>query len=260
ILGYWQKYVVDVENGGFYGELSNENIVNAEAPKGAVLNARILWSFSAGYNHTKNLQYLESAQRSFEYIKEHFIDREFGGVYWTVDYLGNPDETKKQIYALSFMIYGLAEYYKAAEDQESLNLAKSLFYKIEEHSYDKDKQGYFEAFSRDWRELGDLRLSDKDVNEKKTMNTHLHIIEAYSNLYSIWPDDFLKQQILNLLKVFKRYIIDSRTHHLNLFFDENWQSKSSVISYGHDIEASWLLLEVAKTVQDDKAIGEFENI
>ena len=260
ILNYWAKYTVDEKNGGFLGALDNKNNIIENAPKGAVLNARILWSFSAAYNFNQEASYLKLAKRSFEYLKKHFIDNELGGVYWSVDALGNPLDTKKQIYALSFAIYGLAEYYKASNNQEALDLAISLFYDIEKYSFDVENGGYLEALTRDWKEIGDLRLSDKDANEKKTMNTHLHILEAYTNLYRYWPDGQLKNKIKHLLEIFDKHILDQNTKHLILFFDEKWESNYNIVSYGHDIEASWLMQEAAEVFGDEKLIHHFEKL
>nr|WP_294894414.1 AGE family epimerase/isomerase [uncultured Pedobacter sp.] len=260
ILDYWAKYTVDEKNGGFLGKLDNENNVTENAPKGAVLNARILWSFSAGYNFSQDANYLKLAERSFDYLKNHFIDQEMGGVYWSVDALGNPLDTKKQIYAISFAIYGLTEYYRTSNNQEALNLAVSLFHDIEKHSFDAKNGGYLEALTRNWQTIDDLRLSDKDANEKKTMNTHLHILEAYTNLYRYWPDAQLKEKTKHLLEVFEQHILDQNTRHLMLFFDEEWNSNYNIVSYGHDIEASWLMLEAAEVIGDEKLIHHFEQL
>jgi mannobiose 2-epimerase len=260
ILSYWETFAPDNENGGFYGELTNGNKVVPNSVKGSILNARILWSFSAAYNQTKTAKYLSIAKRALDYIRDHFVDNEFGGVYWSVTAKGEPADTKKQIYALSFTIYGLAEYYKATADEGALALAQKLYYDIEQHSFDKERGGYLEALTRDWQLIDDLRLSDKDANEKKTMNTHLHILEAYTTLYTVWPDAGLATQIKGLLLDFTGHIIDSNTNHLILFFDENWEVKSDTVSYGHDIEASWLLLEAAEALHDEELINTIKQL
>lgn len=245
ILDYWEKYTVDKQLGGFYGSVSNDNTPDPSAPKGVVLYSRILWAFSAAYRFTGKEEHLAMATRAFDYILVHFIDHQYGGVYWSLDASGQILEGRKQIYGLAFCIYGLSEYYRASNDNAALHHARLLFEKIEEHSHDKVQGGYIEAFSRQWKPLNNMRLSEKDDNEKKTMNTHLHIIEAYTNLYSLWPDGKLRERIINLLEIFSRHIINKHTGHLNLFMDEDWRVKSTLQSYGHDIEAAWLLQECA---------------
>jgi mannobiose 2-epimerase len=260
ILNYWEKFTIDKDHGGFYGQLTNDNQVVPDAIKGSVLNARILWSFSAAANLDRDPHYLTTAERSLAYIRDHFIDPQFGGVYWSVTADGTPADTKKQIYAIAFTIYGLTEYHRAQPSQEALDLAKNLYRDIEDHSYDAQRGGYMEALTRDWQPIADLRLSDKDANEKKTMNTHLHILEAYTNLYRVWQDPGLAQKIRDLIDIFTQHIVDTRTHHLQLFFDEDWQLRSNIISYGHDIEASWLLLEAAEVLGEETLIRQIKDL
>ncbi len=259
ILEYWMQHATDNVNGGFVGKIDNENNVDPAAPKGAVLNTRILWAFSAAYNQYSNKRYLDTATRAFDYIEKHFFDKEFGGVFWTVDVTGNMLDSKKQIYAQAFCIYGLSEYYVASGDKKSLNTALQLYESIEEYSYDTLMKGYLEAFTREWVEPDDLRLSEKDANEKKTMNTHLHLIEAYANLYKVHASSDLKNKIIQLLELFNKYFISQETYHLKLFFDEAWNEKPDVISYGHDIEAAWLLLRCAEIIQHENWIQIFKQ-
>lgn len=255
ILEYWTQHTIDREHGGFYGRIGNDNVADTESPKGLVLNARILWTFSAAYNFTGNHACLPVAGRAFEYLINHFFDRENGGFYWSVDSYGRPLETKKQVYGIAFCCYAFAEYYRASRDIKSLLYAKHCFQKIEQFAFDELRTGYVEAFTQDWKPVGDLRLSNKDANEKKTMNTHLHVLEAYSGLYRSWPDQLLKKRISQLLANFADNILNSATGHLQLFFDENWNVKSGLISYGHDIEAAWLLTEAAETIDDKNWIA-----
>jgi mannobiose 2-epimerase len=246
ILDYWAHHTIDEGHGGFFGKVDIENVADHDAVKGVVLNSRILWTFSAAYLVEKKQPWLDIASRAYKYIVDHFIDRKYGGVYWSVDSKGTMLDGRKQIYGVAFCIYGLSEYYKASGEKIALHLAKDLFDQIEKHSFDQKNGGYLEAFTQGWKLNGDLRLSEKDENEKKTMNTHLHIIEAYSNLYSVWKNEKVLESIKRLLDVFEQYIIDKNSFHLHLFMDEHWTVRSSLISYGHDIEASWLLPEIAR--------------
>jgi mannobiose 2-epimerase len=255
ILEFWARLAPDKEHGGFYGKIDNDNQIIHGAPKGAVLNARILWTFSAAFNQNPDPVYLEMAQRAYQYIVDHVIDNQFGGVYWLVDYIGEPIDTKKQVYANAFAIYGLSEFYLASGVEEAKQKAIDLFYHLVENAYDAVYTGYYEAFTRGWKPIEDLRLSAKDANEKKTMNTHLHVLEAYTNLYRIWPDKALREHIVTLINNFFDHFINHETNHLVLFFDEDWNRKSDLVSYGHDIEATWLLQEAAEAI-DDKLMME----
>lgn len=260
ILSYWIDHVTDKENGGYYGRIDGEDKVHPQAEKGAVMNARILWAFSAAYRVLRKPTYLEAATRAKEYFVEYFLDKENGGAYWSVDYKGNPLDTKKQTYAIGFAIYGFSEYARATGDKEALEIAKKLYHDIEEHAYDSKNNGYIEALTRDWQPIADMRLSDKDENGSRTMNTHLHIIEPYTNLYRVWKDKSLEKSIRNLLDIFTDKLLNKETHHLDLFFDDAWQGKRNIESYGHDIEASWLLHETALVLGDKVVLQKIEQV
>lgn len=260
ILSYWIDHVTDKENGGYYGRIDGEDKVHPQAEKGAVMNARILWAFSATYRVLRKPTYLEAATRAKEYFVEYFLDKENGGAYWSVDYKGNPLDTKKQTYAIGFAIYGFSEYARATGDKEALEIAKKLYHDIEEHAYDSKNNGYIEALTRDWQPIADMRLSDKDENGSRTMNTHLHIIEPYTNLYRVWKDKSLEKSIRNLLDIFTDKLLNKETHHLDLFFDDAWQGKRNIESYGHDIEASWLLHETALVLGDKVVLQKIEQV
>ena len=260
ILPFWMNKMTDEANGGFYGRITGKEVLMPEAEKGAILNARILWTFSSAYRILKKEEYLVAATRAKRYLLDHFYDKEFGGIYWSVDYQGQPLDTKKQIYALGFALYGLSEYHRATGDEEALDYAICLFESIEKHSFDTAKNGYCEALTREWGEMADMRLSDKDENERKTMNTHLHILEPYTNLYRVWKDERLEKQLRNLINLFTEKILNLRTGHLELFFNDDWVSKYRIVSYGHDIEASWLIHEAALVLGDKVVLSKVEPL
>ena len=254
ILHYWQEFSIDTHHGGFAGSIDQDNEVHTQDPKGSVLNARILWSFSAAYHYGQHPVHLALASRAFHYIRTFLTDPEFGGLYWSVDYQGNMLDDRKQIYAQAFGIYGMSEYYRITKDERALELALNWYGLIEKFSHDTLRGGYTDAFSRDWSFLDDKRLSAKDENASKTMNTHLHIVEAYANLYEVCPSQNLKTAIIHLLQIFDEKIINHDDHHLGLFFTDDWQMDAGIISYGHDIEAGWLLQSCAESIEDSPSV------
>ena len=289
ILRFWIDKMVDYENGGFYGRIDGNGVLHPEAEKGAILNARILWSFSAAYRILRQPDYLEMATRAKDYFIEHFFDHEYGGVYWSVDYQGQPLDTKKQFYAIGFAIYGLSEYARATGDHEALDYALQLFDCVEEHALDPLYNGYIEACTRDWQPMADMRLSDFDANYPKSQNTHLHIIESYANLYrclleqqravscdyvpvigavlpvsiAIPQEMFIRvgAALRNIIGIFLNHILNPETHHLDLFFEMDWtRGAGQLESYGHDIECSWLIHEAALVLGDQDVLAKVEPV
>lgn len=261
ILRFWLDKMVDQEHGGFYGRIDGHEHLHADAEKGAILNARILWAFSAAYRVLGDKTYLEAASRAKHYIIDHFIDPEYGGVYWSLDCNGKPLDTKKQFYAIGFAIYGMSEYARATGDAEALKVAIDLYRCIEEHALDHEYNGYIEAMTRDWQPIADMRLSELDANYPKSQNTHLHIIEPYTNLYRVWKSDELKASLHNLIDIFTDRILNPETHHLDLFFDMDWKRGAGALeSYGHDIECSWLIHEAALVLGDAEVLKKVEPI
>ena len=278
ILCFWLEKMQDHEHGGFYGRIDADEVLHPEAEKGAILNARILWSFSAAYRVLGNPEYLEAATRAKDYIIDHFIDKEYGGVYWSLDYLGNPLDTKKQFYAIGFVIYGLTEYARATGDREALDYALQLYDCIEEHALDRERNGYIEACTREWGEIADMRLSDLDANYPKSQNTHLHIIEPYTNLLRCLKEMRAQETCdympaigavlpvgisvpINLIDIFTDRILNPETHHLDLFFEMDWtRGAGHLESYGHDIECSWLMHEAALVLGDKDVLAKVEPI
>ena len=289
ILHFWQTKMVDRENGGFYGRIDAQGVLHPEAEKGAILNARILWSFSAAYRVLGLPEYLEMATYAKDYFLEHFIDKEYGGVYWSVDYKGRPLNTRKQFYAIGFALYGLSEYARATGDREALDYAIALYECIEDHAFDKEYNGYIEAKTREWQPIADMRLSELDANFPKSQNTHLHIIEPYTNLYrclkemqaatscdyvpvlgSVLPIGVsvpmetiisVEASLRNLIDIFTDRILNQETHHLDLFFEMDWtRGAGHLESYGHDIECSWLMHEAALVLGDQKVLRKVEQV
>ena len=289
ILHFWMTQMVDEEHGGFYGRMDHSGTLHPDAEKGAILNARILWSFSAAYRVLGNPEYLAMATRAKDYIIDHFIDPEYGGIYWSVDYKGQPLDTKKQFYAIGFAIYGLTEYARATADREALDYALQLYDCIEEHAFDRVHNGYIEACTRAWGKIEDMRLSELDANYPKSQNTHLHIIEPYTNLLrclkelhaqescdyvpvlgSVLPIGItipvetivaVETSLRNLIDIFTEKILNPETCHLDLFFEMDWtRGAGHLESYGHDIECSWLMHEAALVLGDKKVLAKVEPI
>ena len=289
ILPFWLEKMQDNENGGFYGRIDGSGVLHPDAEKGAILNARILWTFSAAYRVLEKEELLKAATRAKDYLVDHFIDPEYGGVYWSVDYKGEPLDTKKQFYAIAFAIYGLSEYARATGDREALEYALDLYDCIEEHAFDDEQNGYIEACTREWGKIGDMRLSELDANYPKSQNTHLHIMEAYANLLrclkemraqeqcdyvpaigsvlpvgiNVPPETMVNVEgaLRNIISIFIDKILNPETNHLDLFFDMDWtRGAGHLESYGHDIECSWLLHEAALVLGDENLLEKVENV
>ncbi len=305
ILPFWLDKMLDHERGGWFGQMTGDGIIMKDAPRGAILYARLLWTMSAAYRVLSKMKsegaksegaksedyrfLLEAATMTKDYILKHFVDKEYGGTYWSVTADGEPLDTKKQFYAQGFMLYGFSEYARATGDEEALKIALQLFDVIERHAWDNEHGGYIEACTRDWQPIADMRLSAKDENYPKSQNTHLHIIEPYANLLKIDspPEPVQAEHLIvppswhpiregaisneyrnakrgesvsRLIEIFCSCILNPDTHHLDLFFDMDWRRMSTTESYGHDIECSWLLHEAALVLADARILNKVESV
>ncbi len=260
MLGFWQSKTPDREYGGFVGQIDGQGITNHHHPKGIILNTRILWTFSRANIFYGDDRYEQECLRAFDYLVNHFQDKDHGGFFWELDHLGNPTNKRKQVYAQAFAIYAFSAYYQYCGKQEVLDLAFSLFRLIEDKAWDHAHEGYFEAFGETWEPIEDMRLSDKDLNTAKSTNTHLHVLEAYTSLLEVSGDSNVHTALSKLISLFDTQMIDHDNHHLKLFFDTQWQAQSSEISFGHDIETVWLLLLAARVLGSTQQIKRCEDI
>ncbi|RSK28345.1 N-acylglucosamine 2-epimerase [Bacillus sp. HMF5848] len=251
ILPFWMKQKDDIY-GGFYGEVDYNLNVHQQANKGGIITSRFLWTFSAAYRVTNDKTYLNIATHLYNFLINKVYDHEHKGLYWMVDYKGTPIDTRKHVYTQSFGIYALSEYFRATQNEEALKMAKDLFELIEEKGYNQSINAYREEFDRQWNEVPNEMLSENGVMAEITMNTTIHVLEAYTTLYKVWPTEQVKSRIENLLRILYENIYDKETKFLGVFFDMNWNSIINLKSFGHDIEASWLIDEAIKAIKLEK--------
>jgi mannobiose 2-epimerase len=255
ILPFWCGPALDQKNGGWMAWLSNDLKPDRSQPKGLIVNSRILWAFSAVHDVRPEPVYFDMAARAFDFVMNKFWDAERGGAFWRLDDQGKVIDDSKKTYGQAFYIYALTEFHRVFGSPAALERAKELFELIESHAHDAKFGGYIEVCHRDWSEAGaDARLSKKDMNEKKSMNNHLHVLEAYTNLFRVWPQGRVAERLRELIEIFLTRILDARTKHLHHFFNSEWNVRSDTYTFGHDIEASWLLCEAAEELGDAKLL------
>lgn len=254
IIAFWTNNMADPK-GGFFGKMASDGSVDTTAPKGTVLNARLLWALSAAYRVTRKQDYLLSATKAKDYFLQQFFDHKHGGVYWSLDSEGERLDTKKDTCAQAFAIYGICEYVRATKDDSALRFAQNLFLTVEKNLSDSAFGGYVEAAERDFSPL-----AEKDFCWDKSLNTNLHMLEAYTSLYRVWPDARVKNAAISLLNIFADKIYNPQTGHMNLFFDKEWKAMDAGCSFGHEVEASWILLEAAFKIGDIDLINKIRPI
>lgn len=249
LIPFWQG-LKDEENGGFYGYLSYDLKLDKKAVKGCILNSRILWFFSNAYMVLGDPSLLESAAYAYQFLKEHCVDDEFGGVFWSLTYDGKPEDTTKHTYNQAFSIYALASYYDASKNPEALEIAWKLYDLVE--SKCKDEYGYLEAFTRSFEPEENDKLSENGVIAEKTMNTLLHVFEAYTELYRVTKEEKVAKQIRFMMDIIKDKVFNKEIGRQEVFFDRTWNTLIDLYSYGHDIETAWLV-DRGLEVLDDEA-------
>ena len=248
IIPFW-KNLRDDEFGGYYGYMGYDLKLDKKAEKGCILNSRITWFFSNAYTLLKDESLLKEADHGYAFLKDHCIDKENGGIYWSMNYDGTPLDTTNHTYNQAFCIYALSSYYEASGKKEALDLAKQLFHMIEEKC--TDDQGYLEAFTRDFQPESNEKLSENGVLAEKTMNTLLHVLEAYTELYRVSKDEQVKEKLKWIMDVFADKVYNPKLKRQEVFFDKNYNSIIDLHSYGHDIETAWLMDRSLEILDDD---------
>jgi mannobiose 2-epimerase len=277
ILPYWEKYAKDTATEGFFGAIDNDNKCDPNEWRGIVMVSRFLWSYSAAARLYKKTKYLDMADYAYQYMFHHFFDTLHGGMCWAVKADGDVLDSRKQIYGDAFSIYAISEYAAALHEVRKLDYpaqvvmdkALALYTMMEKFAKDPVAGGYCEALNEDWTPTKDTKLSPKDIDCDKSMNTNLHVMEAYTNLYRnlpvVYPDQkdtrkLIGKSLTDLVRIHVTKIL-AKDNHLRLYFNKDWtQTGRDEISYGHDIEASWLLWEAANELQDESLMAEVRPI
>ncbi len=258
ILPFWKK--IEKPGGGYVGGIRNDLTVVEDSPVSLLLVTRLMWAYSHAYLEIHDTDYLGMASRAYPYLNEHFGDVQHGGYFWMLDSESNPLNRDKYVYGQAFAIYALSEYYRASGDRTALDRAMGLFALLEEKAWEPDGGGYWEAFSEDWGPLQDLRLSSKDFNTPFTMNAHLHVLEAYTNLYRASGDEQVGAATRKVLRVMLDHVVVPDRSHFGLFFDADWKRLDRIVSPGHDIEGSWLMWETANLLGDPALLEEVRAV
>jgi mannobiose 2-epimerase len=251
ILPFWAEHSPD-PSGGFYGTLLFDGTPKPDAEKGGILNARLVWTFSAAYRILEDENYKMLADRAQRYFIDHFVDKEYGGTFLTVKADGSPLAMQKMTYQNAFAIYGLSEHFRATGNKESLRTAIDIYKKLVEYAYDPVNGGFIEAFTREWQMI--------NQGSPKTMNNNLHVLEALTNLYRVWKDPGLQNQLREQIDVMSNKVLDQNTWHERLYLTMDWQNQRDIDSYGHDIEFSWLLVEAAEVLGDETVLEDARRI
>ena len=260
LLPWWMKHLPDACNGGFYGVVRADNSPDTEADRFIVLFARLVWTFSAAYRVTRIKSYAETANRAYDYFTTRFYDQKHGGFFTSVRYDGTPSLKHKLVYGNAFAVYALAEYARAFKSDAAIQRAIETTDLLDKFMYDEVYQGYYETASPDWMHTPSVRGMNRHENELKTMNTHLHMIEAYTNLLRVSESNALRSRVRRLLYIFLNRILNRDTHHFHYFQQRDWIPTTPEQSFGHDIEGSWLLYETAQVLGENEALADTRGV
>ncbi|QFU77332.1 mannose-6-phosphate isomerase [Halioglobus maricola] len=249
ISRWWRDTLFDPA-GGFHGAVNAAGEPVGDSHRGLILNTRILWFYSALHCEREDEESLRLARHSYDYILRHFVDSEYGGLFWGLDASGRPLDACKKTYGQAFAIYALSTYFQACGDVSALTLARACFALIEHRARDSSSGGYVETFTRDWQVADDIRLSERDLAAPYSMNAHLHVLEAYTQLCRVDRTADTETALRDvLLLMSERFLGEAET--MVMFYDAQWRDCSTMHSYGHDIEASWLWWEAAQVLGDE---------
>lgn len=265
ILPFWES-LKDEENGGYYGYMDFDLKIDKEAVKGCILNSRIMWFFANAAVTLNDESIMPYAKHAYDFMKKNCVDYENGGVFWSVKYNGEPEDTTKHTYNQAFSIYALSSYADAVkhfngdekEAEEALKLAFDLEKNIETRM--KDDKGYLEAFKINFEPESNEKLSENGVMAEKTMNTLLHVFEAYTELYRVTKDAATAEHLRWIFDIFEKKIYNPKLHRQEVFFDKDWNSIIDLHSYGHDIETSWLMDRGCEVLGDAKVTATIDPI
>lgn len=262
LLEFWATEVVKPD-GSFHGVVDSLGHSQPAAPRGLILGMRLLWTFAraARVGLRPGEGDRQIADRLYQFVSKAFWDPQHLGFYWAIDAAGNPIQDHKHLYGQAFAIYALAEYAQLSGSSEALRWAQLTYEVVEDYGSDREYGGYQESFTRTF-ELDDAsRLSTiNHGGAAKTMNTHLHMLEAYTRLYQVWPNPTLKQRLGDLLETMRVHIVDQDHYHFHCFLDRQWNPLSHESSFGHDIEGSWLMLEAAQALGDPTREAVFKDL
>jgi cellobiose epimerase len=259
ILPFWSERVKDESTGGFFGAFHADGTPDADAPRVLILNARLLWTFSSAYRIFGDDSYLQDAWYAYRYFMKYFWDAGHIGAYYSVNPDGTPQKDYKLVYGQAFAIYALSEFYRATNHEPALKDAVALYEKLEEKALDKINDGYWECFSADWAERSDEQHS-MALGTTKSMNTHLHLIEAYTSLLRVHDTPKMRADTARHFDIMTKKVLNRESGHYFMYLDDNWTRSNLVESYGHDIEGSWLMNECAHVIGDKELIAESEAL